>query len=170
MQKNIHQEDLSVHFWMFSCPQMVQQKPPPQTFTQSLTPSSLYSCLLAYWRDNGCKLMKPLRALVTQGRVGTQTLRHPQTLINQACSLPKGCPTQTQCVCVWFRPRLPPIPPHFSNLSAGFWEFITSSWTLFNQGIWRNHHQSLVCFVTCLENWNPITKKTLTFKGRRPSY
>lgn len=103
MQKNIHQEDLSVHLWMFSCSQMVQLKPPPPrppTFTQSSTPSSLYSSLLAYWRDNGCKLMKPLRALVTQGRVGTQTLHHAQMLINQACSLPSGCPTQSQCVCL----------------------------------------------------------------------
>lgn len=110
---------------MFSYPQMVQQKPapPPPTFTQSLTPSSLHSCLLAYWRDNGCKLMKPLRALVTQGRVGTQPLHHPQTLINQARSSLRPslwtAPAQSQCVCSGSVPRLPPLCPHSSNVSAG---------------------------------------------------
>lgn len=59
--------------------------------------------------------MKPLRQLVTQGRVGTQTLHHPPTLINQACSLPPslppGCPAAVPVLSVWVRPRLPPTHP-----------------------------------------------------------
>lgn len=68
---------------MFSYPQMAQQKPPSTILNYPLL------SFLAYWRDNGYKLMKPLRVPVTQGWVGTQTLHHPVTLINQASSSPR---------------------------------------------------------------------------------
>lgn len=65
--------------------------------------------------------MKPLRAPVTQGRVGTQTLHHPQTLINQARSSLRPslrAARHSPSVSVRVRPRLPPLLPHFFNLSA----------------------------------------------------
>ena len=66
---------------------MVQQKPSLPIILDSPPPS-----ILAYWRDNGYKLMKPLSVAVTRGWVGTQTLHHPVTLINQAPSSPPSLP------------------------------------------------------------------------------
>lgn len=68
---------------MSSYPQMVQQRPMFPFILSSLPPS-----ILAYWCDNGYKLMKPLSVLLTRGWVGTQTLHHPVALINQTSPSP----------------------------------------------------------------------------------
>lgn len=87
---------------------MVQQKPSLPITLDSPPPS-----ILAYWRDNGSKLMKPLSVAVTRGWVGTQTLHHPVTLINQAPSSPPSLPpdwrTARGCnatLPVWWGPTL----------------------------------------------------------------
>lgn len=119
---------------------MVQQKPSLPIILDSPPPS-----ILAYWRDNGYKLMKPLSVAVTRGWVGTQTLHHPVTLINQAPSSPPSLPpdwrTARGCnatLRVWWGPTL----SDFDSASFIYAHSLSACWLCWYQSpqcwlIWK---------------------------------